>query len=602
MHVVAQPILDARGEAVALVTSAEDVGRQRQLEQHAAELADRLTIALEAGGLGTWQWDMATGLTEWDARLEQLFGLRPGEFDGTFDAWVSLLHPDDAAATLQTLQDAVAKKTSYVVEHRVFWPDGSVHWLQGKGHVTVDESGNVTGTIGCTADVTEQMLLALEREELTHAAVAAAENERLGRERLEFLGTVNEALARSTTREEVMRNVTRAAVPRLGDWCAIFVLPTPEATVPDIELAHVDPAVLRRTRQILEKFPYDPAAERGVAGVMRTARSELSHDIAAQILERGNEATEEAREVVRSLGLRSGIAVPILKRGRVLGAMQFVNTYSQRPYTDDDVALAEAVANRIGSTLENIRLSEGQRRIATTLQASLLPETLPDIPGIDIAVRYWAAGEGTEVGGDFYDVFEVAADAYAVVIGDVCGTGPEAASLTGLARHTIRAAAWQGAENGEVLRLLNNAILRSGRSTFCTALFGILVPREEGFDFGISSGGHPLPIICRPGERARTTGAPGTLLGLVPEARSTTEWTRLLPGDIVVLYTDGATDVRPPYDLPPDALEALVDRAATDEGSAAHVADRLGHELSTILPISERNDDIALLVLSVGPI
>jgi PAS domain S-box-containing protein len=561
--------------------------------------AEHLSLALEAGGFGTWRWDMRTGVTYWDERIEQLFGLAPGEFDGTFDSWVALLHPDDAPVTLQELERAVAAKGTYVVQHRVVWPDGSVHWLQGKGQVTLDETGAVTGTIGCTADVTEQMTLALEREQLTRAALDAVEKERVSRERLEFLGQINEALARSTTREAVMRNVTQAAVPRLGDWCAMFVLPAPDATIPDIEVAHVNVDTIVNARALMRQIPYDPSARRGIPEVIRSGRSEFYPEITDHLVEQ-SDASEHARRVIRSLELRSAIVVPLVKRGRVLGAMQFINSKSSRPYTDDDLALAEVVASRIASSLENIRLHELQRTIATTLQASLLPDVLPDIPGLDISVRYWAAGEGTEVGGDFYDVFEVGPDRHAVVIGDVCGTGPGAASVTGLARHTIRAAAWHGADHVGVLGQLNNAILRSGRTTFCTALYCTVAPAPSGFRFEFAAGGHPLPIVARAGRRAQSVGRAGTLLGLLPDATAHTVEIDLAPGDTVVLYTDGATDVRPPHDLSVEALEAIVERAAAGAGDASEVADRLGNELSTILPITKRDDDIALLVLRIG--
>ena len=97
---------------------------------------------------------MATGETEWDTTLERIFGLQPGEFDGRFESWVALIHPDDVDDTLATLERAVAEKSGYEVEHRVLWPDGSVHWVQGRGTVTLDRDGNVTGTIGCASDIT----------------------------------------------------------------------------------------------------------------------------------------------------------------------------------------------------------------------------------------------------------------------------------------------------------------------------------------------------------------------------------------------------------------------------------------------------------------
>ncbi len=599
VHSVDHPLLDEDGKLVAVVGVSEDVTTQRTLEQRAEDLAARLAVALEAGGLGTWRWNMQTGETDWDNKAEQLFGLGPGEFDGTYETYVSLLHPDDAPEVLATVQEAVAAKSSYVVDHRVVWPDGSVHWLQGRGRAIVDEDGNVMGTIGCVGDVTEQMQTVLEREQLMSAALHAAENERVSRERLEFLGLINDALSTATSRAEVMHNVTRAAVPHLGDWCAMFVLPEPDAEIPDIDVAHRDPEMLSYARSLAQRFPYDPASETGIPGVIRTGRSEFYPEIDDALLDQAD-ATGEARDIVHALALRSSIAVPLEKRGRILGAIQFVNLESSRRYTIDDLTLAHAAAARIASSLEYIRLNEHQRKIATTLQASLLPAKLPEIAGLDLAVRYWATGEGTVVGGDFYDVFDVDADHWAVVIGDVCGTGPAAAALTGLARHTIRASAWHGASHGEVLSNVNTAVLRSGQITFCTALYGTVAHAPGGFTFEMASGGHPLPIICRAGAGTETLGQPGTLLGAFPDSKSVTVTADLAPGDTMLLYTDGVTDVAPPYDLGTGALSKMFESSCASARTAAEVADRLGSELSTILPLADRNDDIALLVVRIA--
>ena len=565
----------------------------------AADLAERLALALDAGGFGTWRWHKATGVVEWDAKLEQHFGLRPGEFDGTFEAYVALLHPDDAATTLATVEEAVENKSAYVVEHRVVWPDGSVHWMQGKGKVTLDAEGNVTGTIGCTGDVTEQMNLLFEQERARARAMAAAELERVSRERLQFLGEINDALSRSYDERQVMENVTRATVPRLGDWCAIFLLPESGGSIPEVAMAHVDPVMADFARELKERFTYDPDAAIGIPAVIRSGRSEFFPEIDEDVI-RQADTTDESRDVARSLRLRSAMTVPLTKRGRVLGALHVANSRSSRAYTVDDLALAEAVAVRIASTVTNIRLTERQREIATTLQASLLPDALPGIPGVEVAVHYWAAGEGTQVGGDFYDVFELD-EGWAVVIGDVCGIGPEAASLTGLVRHTIRALAWQNAAADEVLGQVNQAVIRSGRRTFCTALFAKLTRTRAGFRFEMAAAGHPLPIVHRAASRkAETFGTPGTLLGAFEDSRSSVVSTDLAAGDSITLYTDGITDVRAPHDLSTDELVAIVERAASEADSATDIVNSLGLAVSAILPIAQRNDDIAMLVLKVS--
>jgi PAS domain S-box-containing protein len=596
-YVIDTPIRNADGDIVAIVGASEDVTEQRLFEQHAADVAEHLALALDAGELGTWHWDLATGATTWDARLEALYALEPGTFAGTFDAYVSLLHPDEVASVLETVQRAINEKSRYTVEHRAIWPDGTVRWLQGKGQVTLSESGAVTGTMGCVADITDRVETALARERALSVAHEAAESERLSAQRLVFLGQINDALAASSTRADVMRNVTRAAVPMLGDWCAIYVL-VDGSGVPEMEVAHVDPANVAYATELQQRFPYDPDAQVGVPYVIRTGRSEFFPEIDERVLDDAH-VTEEGRSIVRSLRLRSAIAVPLVKLGRIIGALQFINTDASRKYTREDLALAEAVASRIAATLENRRLTEQQRMIAETLQASLLPDKLPTIPGIEVAVRYWASGEHTDVGGDFYDVFEVRDGQWAAVIGDVCGTGPMAASLTGLTRHTLRAAAWNGAEPDDVLRQLNHAMRQSGRDTFCTALYCTLDRTPHGFQLSVTAGGHPLPFVHRPNGQCHTIGTYGTVLGAVADSRSTTVAVDLQPGDAVVLYTDGITDVPPPDDLDIAELQMMISHAATDNASAEQIATALGNQIDAKLPFTKRDDDIALLILKV---
>ncbi len=560
------------------------------------DLTEHLQLALQAGGLGTFRWDMASGATEWDAKLEALFGLGPGEFAGTFDAYVALLHPDDVDSILATVEHAVATKGQYTVEHRTVWTDGSVHWLHGAGQVTLDADGNVTGTIGCVGDVTERMVAEQDRQRLTDDAIEAADYERVSRQRLEFLGQINDALAVSNTRHEVMANVVQATVPHLGDWCSIYVLESPDATIPEIETAHVDPTMVAYARELQQQFPYDPAAPNGMAYVIRTGEAEFYPDITEAVLaDRG--ATDEALEIARNLSLRSAIAVPLIKRNVVLGAMSFIMTASSRRYTEQDLALARVVASRIASSLENRRLTENQLEIATTLQASLLPSSLPDVPGVDIAVRYSAAGEGVEVGGDFYDVLRLTDDRWGVVIGDVCGTGPAAAAITGLARHTIASAAWLGVEPAGVLAHLNRTMVERNIDSFCTAAYATVEPSPEGVVLTLVSGGHPLPVVIRNDATVCGIGHHGTLIGVFDDLDLEVTTTMLEDGDTVVFYTDGATDVPPPYGLSADEFAGLASDAAAAAGSADELADELQRRLAAILAIDRRDDDIALLVL-----
>jgi PAS domain S-box-containing protein len=562
------------------------------------ELLDHLRVALEAGGLGTWRWDLASGRTVWDERMEALFGLPPGGFDGTFETWASLLHPDDRDEVLAAVDRAVAERRPYRVEHRVVWPDGSLHWIAGAGDVTVDAEGAVTGTVGCSTDMTERRTQEADRQRLAVLAVEAAERERVQRERLEFLSTLNEVLNASGTVAEVMRGVVRRSVPRLGDWCSIHV-PLRPGAAPEVEVAHVDARLVARAQELQHRFAADASIDVGVPRVLRTGEVVFRPSVTGELIDE-LPVPAEVRSLLHELQLRSVIIVPLVKRSRIVGAMQFGLSGEGRRYTADDVALALTLAGRIASSLENLRLQEQQRLIAQTRQRSLLPDALPEVPGVGVAVRYWAAGEASEVGGDFYDVFPIdGGERWAVVVGDVCGTGPSAAALTSLARHTIRDSAWHGDGPRAVLASLDRAVRRSAGDAFLTAVYAVLDVSGPTTSLEVTCGGHPHPLLVR-GSRVVPIGALGSLLGVVPEPSFHPVRTTLVPGDLVVLYTDGATDVPPPHGLDDEAFQEVVRRAAVGARSADEVADRIRDELEAVQPLDEREDDIALLVLLVG--
>jgi serine phosphatase RsbU (regulator of sigma subunit)/PAS domain-containing protein len=298
-------------------------------------------------------------------------------------------------------------------------------------------------------------------------------------------------------------------------------------------------------------------------------------------------------------GVGSYLGVPVLARGRLLGCLSLVrDARTGRRYDGDDVALAEDLARRIGLALDHARLFDGQRHIARTLQASLLPPKLPDVPGIELAARYRPAFDTTEVGGDFYDVFPAGAGAWAVAIGDISGKGIEAAALTALARYTVRAAAREHRQPREVLSLLNEAVLAEGpEGRFLTVAFGRLRHRAGGVRLTVASGGHPLPLLLRSGGSVEPAGRPGTLMGFTETVHLPEKVTELRPGDTVVFFTDGLTDVRGPEGMFGEERLMAVLRGCSGLTAEATAA-RLEAEVLAFLQ-GEPRDDLAVVVLRV---
>ena len=405
-------------------------------------------------------------------------------------------------------------------------------------------------------------------------------------ERLEFLAEASRILSGSLDYTRTLRHVARLVVPRLADWCSVDVREE-DGTIRQVAVTHKDPEKVKWALELQERYPPNPDAPTGAPNVIRTGQSELLPEIPEELLETSIGDDEDLRRIVDEIGFYSVMVVPLVARGRTLGAISMITTKeSQKRYGPKDLAFAEDLARRAGQAVDNARLYTEQRHIARTLQASLLPPELPSIGGVEVAAVYKAAGEGTEVGGDFYDVFETSRDEWAVVMGDVCGKGPEAAAVTGLARYTIRAAAMRERNPSSILSILNDAIRRQRTDMrFATVAYARMERRNGSLDVMVACGGHPLPL--------------GTLLGIFEDAELDDDRAVLDPGDALVLYTDGISQERAPGGALTE--EDLGERLAQTAGLPAdEIAERLVATTAGQDP-SETRDDVAVLVVRVGP-
>ncbi|MEA2466655.1 MAG: hypothetical protein QOJ57_781 [Thermoleophilaceae bacterium] len=466
-------------------------------------------------------------------------------------------------------------------------PGGSSH----ERHHWLVSCTPVRGVDGSTLGVSSVVIDVTERRRLL-------ERERAGRRRASFLARASELLESSLDFETTLRNVAQIVVPVIVDWCAIHVVDE-AGDVKLVAVSHSDPEKEQLAWELNTRYPARPDAPSGVPAAIRTGSTEVVTDITDEMIE-ASAVDSEHLEILRGLGLRGAIVAPLRARGRTLGAVTFVAAESERMFTRDDVDLVEELARRAGLSIDNARLYTERTAIAHTLQAELLPSSLPEIPGVRVAVRYRAAGELNEVGGDFYDVFaRRSGEGWAFEIGDVSGKGAEAAAVTALARHTVRTASLQPATPRELLVTLNDALLVQRAGTeFCTVCLGQLSLEGDRGLLTVSLGGHPPALVLRASGSVEAVGTPGTLLGVFadPDLREAATW--LEPGDTVLLYTDGVTEAGPTgaeigdeglmrllaslRGLPPDAIVDAVEHAAVD------VQD------------GQPRDDIALVAFALG--
>jgi serine phosphatase RsbU (regulator of sigma subunit) len=408
---------------------------------------------------------------------------------------------------------------------------------------------------------------------------ALLERERAGRRRATFLARASELLESSLDYETTLRNVAEIVVPEIVDWCAIHVIDE-SGEIKLVAATHADPAKAALAWELDARYPTRADAATGATAVIRTGSTEVVAEVTDEMLVAGAVDDEHLR-IIRSLGIRGAIVAPLRARGRILGAITFVAAESDRKFTRDDVDLVEELARRAGLSVDNARLYTERSAIAHTLQAELLPSRLPAIPGVRVAVRYRAAGELNEVGGDFYDVFERTGGGWAFEIGDVSGKGAEAAAVTALARHTVRTASLQPATPCALLSTLNDALLmqRAGNE-FCTVCLACLSLDPERATLTVALGGHPPALVLRGDGSVDAVGEPGTLLGVFGDPELHEVDSPLGSGDTVLLYTDGVTEAGPAGEeigqegltellaglrgLSPDEIVDAVEQAAVD--------------------------------------
>ena len=405
-----------------------------------------------------------------------------------------------------------------------------------------------------------------------------------------FLAAASKVLSSSLDVDATLERAAAAIVPELADWCFVDV-PDDRGRLRRRAIA-ADPRRGDLVDGVREAF--DLADDDGPAGVLRDGRPRLYGDIDDALLRRWAR-DEAAFDRLRAAGLRSAIVVPLMAGDRPIGAMTLGTNVSARVLGPAELELAREVAVRAGVAVENARVHGVRAHIATTLQRSLLPPRLPAVPGMTIAARFRAAGEASDVGGDFYDLFSVDG-AWMVVIGDVTGKGPEAASITSLARYTMRTAAvYEDSPSGVLERLNSALVVDPDRRQICTVVAARIVSETNGAAVvTVACGGHPAPFRVH-GGRAEPVAVAGPLLGAFETGRWPETVVRLGPGESLVLYTDGVTDTRGPAGrFGADRLEAVL------AGAAGLEPDEIANRVDTALVAfgeGPQPDDVALLVL-----
>lgn len=364
---------------------------------------------------------------------------------------------------------------------------------------------------------------------------------RTAQRRFEMLGRVAAISEGAGSLEETFEAICDVLVPEIADFCMIDVIEDGEAKRVAVR---VSPGGREDAAQVLrERRPSLP----------EWMMSEEDGSLEPRFYERMSE--EDMRELardeddlafLRSLGLRSAITLALQARGRVKGALTLGVAWSGRRYSEDDVRFAWVLSGRVALTLDNSglfadleRAEASRAEIAETLQRGLLPPPLPHIPGWSLAALYRPAGAENEVGGDFYDAFPVA-DGWMLVIGDVTGRGAQAATITALARYTLRTAAALTNDPLIALATLNRALLARHDTSLCS-IAALAIGEDPSQPVQMAVAGH-LPPLLVDGEEVHEMAVTDPVLGAFPDGEWQIGERRIEPGQQVVMITDGIVE------------------------------------------------------------
>jgi serine phosphatase RsbU (regulator of sigma subunit)/anti-sigma regulatory factor (Ser/Thr protein kinase) len=308
-----------------------------------------------------------------------------------------------------------------------------------------------------------------------------------------------------------------------------------------------------------------------------------------------DDASGLVRTLLKGSGLEALLGLP-LTLGRELIGVLYIGTRTPRRFSDDDAALLQLVGDRVALAVDRARRVEQEQHIAETLQRSLLPEQLPSIPGMQVAVRYLPAGAGMEVGGDWFDMFELGDGSVVLAMGDVVGRGVRAAALMGKLRTSLEAYAFDGRSPAEVADRLHALMERQHRADMATMLYVAITPDRASAE--LASAGHMPLLIRAPDGTARLAGRePSPPLGALPFVRFDASRVEIEPGSTLILFTDGLVEVRgTSIEVRLEELRRAVELAPADPEA---LCDAL---LIAMLGQEETSDDVALLALSVAPL
>ena len=569
-------------EELAHATSAELERAATATERDSVRL--QLALAMESGGIGSWEWDLGTGELAGNQQLLAMFGLLAQDDAPPVpvSSFVQRIHPEDRSAVTEALERSRSQGSEFDAEFRVLLPDGTQRWLATRGRPLSDADGTAVRLVGAAYDTTERHLHAESVQD--EAALLA------------LIARASDLLASSLEAEDAVRSFARLVVPALADWSVVSLVGD-DGRLVDVDWWHHDPAKRAATGRFAAhrlEARHEPA---GSLSALRSGEpyvvNENATSVALRLLR-----SQAAVDAVLELDLQAVGVFPLTIEERVIGLITLARDGSRPPFSPAEVAAAADLSRRAGITLANAQTFGRERAMSEQLQRSMLTAPVPP-DQVEVVVRYIPAAKAAQVGGDWYDAFAQEDGATVLVVGDVVGHDSVAAAVMGQLRSILRGiAVANGTGPAELLADLDRVLVTLQMFTNATAVVARIEPdpAASGMALTWSNAGHPPPLMLDADGGTRLLDSHDVLLGVVPDYRRQEETVRLAPGATVLMYTDGLVERRG------EDIDAGLDRLADTVSvlptlSLEETVDRV---LVSMLP-EEPDDDVVLLAVRLTP-
>ena len=491
--------------------------RARAESLHVTRTLEKIGLFAESGQQLFWMTKPDGSIDWYNQAWYDYTGQTPDEAKGW--GWRAVHHPDDLPEVMRRWPESLEKRAPFEMSFRLRGKDGRYRWFLTRAVPEFDDdTGEVIRWYGTNTNIDSERRIA---------------------QQYDVLASLSDRLVQNPDRNAALSALAESLVPELADWTLVNLVDA-QGDLSVGAAHHRDAEKTRALQPFVGKSYAHPDGTHAAQEVLRTRKPVLLESVTPGMVQ--GRVCDEFRPVVESLGMRSAVVVPIMANQTFYGTFHAVSIDDGKAYTARDVPFFEEIGRRIGFALQNAEAYERERRIAHAFQSAALPAALPMVPGMRFSSLYEPASHEANVGGDFYDAFRLLDGRVVVSIGDVAGAGLRAAATMAALRQSIRAVASVNPDPDMLLKAADGVLSASGRAPFASAFVAVIDPLT--FSIQYANAGHPSPALRGPGGSVEMLGGNDLLLGLGISASRRVGKAIAEPGSLLVLYTDGLTEVR----------------------------------------------------------